>query len=56
MQKAQKSEKSIMIYVKNYKTEAFLVRILVWKRKKDLKEPWGTFFRDGPGKPISRRK
>ena len=32
MQKTQKSEKAIMSYMKNCKIEAFLVRILEWKR------------------------
>ena len=56
MQKTQTNEQNIMFYVKNCKIEAFLVRILVWKRKKEAEEPWGTFFRGGRWEPISRRK
>ena len=33
--KAQKNEKSITLHVKNCKIDAFLVRILMWKRKND---------------------
>ena len=56
-QKTKKqSSKTIMIYVKNCQTGSCLMRILVWKRKKEAEEPWGTFFRGGPPEPISRRK
>jgi len=56
MQNTKKSSKTIMIYVKNCETGSFSMVILVWKRKKEAEEPWGTFFRGGPEEPISRRK
>ena len=52
MQKTQNSEKNIMFHVKNCKIEAFLMRILVWKRKKDPGEAWGTFFETSHGNQL----
>ena len=48
--KTQKSEKSIMFYVKNCKTEALLLRILVRKCIFESRNPRGTLFR--AGRPI----
>jgi len=52
----KKVQKPLWFMRKKCETGSFSMVILVWKRKKEAEEPWGTFFRGGPEEPISRRK